>query len=68
MKAGDPMARKRKPVNRSPYPDYAIEAIARCIWPDIQADYENEEIQQEFAEWLKEHEMKNEEAAYPLAA
>ena len=45
------MARKKKPVNKSPYPDHVIETIARCLWPDIQAFFESEEGQREFAKW-----------------
>ena len=45
------MARKKKLINHSPYPDHVIEKIARCLWPDIQADFENYEAQQEFATW-----------------
>ena len=45
------MARRTKPINRSPYPQYAIEAIARSLWPDIQTYFESEEGQKEFAAW-----------------
>ena len=45
------MARKKKPVNNSSIPQHAIEAIARCILPDIIAYYETEEGQREFREW-----------------
>ena len=45
------MARKKKPVNNSGIPQHAIEAIARCILPDIIAYYETEEGQREFHEW-----------------
>lgn len=45
------MARKKKPVNNSGIPPHAIEAIARCILPDIIAYYETEEGQREFREW-----------------
>ena len=45
------MARKKKPVNNSSIPPHAIEAIARCILPDIIAYYETEEGQREFREW-----------------
>ena len=44
------MARKKKPVNNSGIPPHAIEAIARCILPDIIAYYETEEGQREFRE------------------
>ena len=45
------MARKKKPVNNTPYPDYVIEAVARCLWPDIQAFFESEEGKKEFTIW-----------------
>ena len=45
------MTRKKKPVNNSGIPPHAIEAIARCILPDIIAYYETEEGQREFQEW-----------------
>lgn len=44
------MARKKKPVNNSGIPQHAIEAIARCILPDIIAYYETEEGQRKFRE------------------
>ena len=31
-----------------------IETIARCLWPDIQAFFESEEGQREFAKWKAE--------------
>ncbi len=45
------MSRKKKLINHSDIPQYAIESIARCLWPDILASYESEEGQREFAEW-----------------
>ena len=45
------MTRKQKPMNNSGVPPHAIEAIARCILPDIIAYYETEEGQREFREW-----------------
>ena len=54
------MARKKKPVNNTPYPDYVIETVARCLLPDIQAFFESEEGQREFAEWKAEQERKKE--------
>ena len=44
------MARKKKPVNNSGIPPHAIEAIARCILPDIIAYYETEDGQRQFQE------------------
>ena len=57
------MSRKKKAINRSPYPDHTIEAIARCLWPDIQSYYDSEEGQREFSEWKtrKEKELQPEE-------
>ena len=45
------MSRRKKIVNNSDIPQHVIESIARCIWPDIQAYYESEEGQREFAAW-----------------
>jgi len=33
-----------------------IERIARCLLPDIQAYYESEEGQRDYAEWQKQQE------------
>ena len=45
------MPRKKKLINNSNLPDHEIEAIARCIYPDILELFESEEGQKEFAEW-----------------
>jgi len=45
------LSRRKKLINRTDIPQYQIEAIARCIMPDILAFYESEEGQREFAEW-----------------
>ena len=55
---GDQVARKKKLTNHSPYPDHVIEKIARCFWPDIQADFESYEAQQEFAAWKANRERQ----------
>ena len=52
------MARRKKPVNNTPYPDYVIETVARCLWPDIQAFFESVEGQREFEEWKEEQLLK----------
>ena len=52
------MARKKKLINNTPYPDYVIDAMARCLWPDIQAFFESEEGKKEFAEWKAQQEGK----------
>ncbi len=51
------MPRRKGFVNNSDLPDYTIEAIARCIYPDIIAFYESEEGQREFAEWKRQQEQ-----------
>ena len=58
------MARKKKIINNTPYPQHAIDAVARCLWPDIVAFLESVEGQKEFETWKrqqgKEHvEQKN---------
>lgn len=45
------MSRKKKLINNSDLPDHEIEAIARCIYPDILELFESEEGQKKFAEW-----------------
>ncbi len=45
------MGRKKKLINDSDIPQYAIEAVARCLLPDIISYYESEEGQREFEEW-----------------
>ncbi len=52
------MDRRKKLINNSDIPQYAIEQVARCIWPDILAYYESEEGQQEFAKWLEEQQRQ----------
>ena len=58
------MPRKKKLINNSNLPDHEIEAIARCIYPDILELFESEEGQKEFAEWKAkkaQEEKKNEQ-------
>lgn len=55
------MSRRKKLINRTDIPQYQIEAIARCIMPDILAFYESEEGQREFAEWKKRREAEKQE-------
>lgn len=44
------MGGRKKLTNNTGIPLHQIEAIARCILPDILAFYESEEGQREFAE------------------
>ena len=56
------MSRRKKLINRTDIPQYQIEAIARCIMPDILAFYESEEGQREFTEWKERREAEKREA------
>ncbi len=51
------MGRRKKIINNTNIPQYKIEAIARCIMPDVLALFESEEGQKEFAEWKQQQEM-----------
>lgn len=48
------MGRKKKLINNTDIPQYAIERFARCVFNDIRAAYADEEIQKEFAAWQAE--------------
>ncbi len=50
------MGRRKKLINNTNIPQYKIEAIARCIMPDILALFESEEGQKEFAQWKRQQE------------
>ena len=56
------MGRRKRLINNSDIPQHQIEAIARCIMPDILAFYQSEEGQREFAEWKKQREAERQEA------
>ena len=45
------MSRRKKPINNSDLPDYAIEALACCFYPDILAAFQDEEVLREFEKW-----------------
>ena len=55
------MGRKKKLINNTNIPQYAIERFARCVFDDIRAAYADEEIQKEFAEWQAEQAAKKAE-------
>ena len=48
------MNKKKKSTNTSPYPDEAIERLARAFYPAILACWNSEEGQREFAAWQVE--------------
>ena len=56
------LGKRKKLINNTNIPQHQIEAIARCILPDILAFYESEEGQWEFSEWKKQREMEKQEA------
>ena len=56
------MGGRKKLTNNTDIPQHQIEAIARCILPDILAFYESEEGQREFSEWKKQREIEKQEA------
>ena len=55
------MGRKKKLINNTNIPQYAIERFARCVFNDIRAAYADEEIQKEFAAWQAEQAAKKAE-------
>ncbi len=56
------MGGRKKLTNNTDIPQHQIEAIARCILPDILAFYESEEGQREFSEWKKQRKIEKQEA------
>ena len=48
------MNKKKKSTNTSPYPDEAIDRLARAFYPAILACWNSEEGQREFAAWQAE--------------
>ncbi len=56
------MSKRKKPINNTNIPQHQIEAIARCLMPDILAFYESEEGQREFAKWKEQREAEKREA------
>jgi len=55
------LSRRKKLINHTDIPQYKIEAIARCLMPDILAFYESEEGQREFSEWKQRREVEGQE-------
>ena len=46
------MGRKKKLVNNSGIPQYAIDRFARCVFDDIREDFAKPEVQADFQRWL----------------
>jgi len=49
----------KAPELQSNIPRYELEALARCLLPDIQTFFESEEGQREFAEWQEKQKEKD---------
>ena len=56
------MGGRKKLTNNTDIPQHQIEAIARCILPDILAFCESEVGPREFSEWKKQREIEKQEA------
>lgn len=51
------MAKKQKDYGTG-VPEHEIEALARCLLPEIQRFFESEEGKREFEKWKREQENK----------
>ena len=51
------MARKKK--NKTDYPDFVIDSLARALLPAIQKYFETEKGKEEFEKWKQEQLNKN---------
>ena len=62
------MNKKKKSTNISPYPDEAIERLARAFYSAILACWNSEEGQREFAAWQTEqaHHANKKNRKFPL--
>ena len=45
------MGRKKKLINKTNVPQYAVERFARCVFDDIRAAYADGDMQRKFAIW-----------------
>lgn len=61
------MSRKKKLVNNSGIPQYAIDRFARCVFDDIREDFAKPEVQADFQRWLAEREENKKRAAVVAA-
>lgn len=42
------MARPRKRINNTPFPDYVIDSVARTFYPNLLEDWQKENMAKEF--------------------
>ena len=58
------MAKKKRPDDYGTgIPKHEIEALARCLLPEIHKFFESEEGQREFEEWKKKRDAAKEKVA-----
>ena len=63
------MGRKHKFVNKTHYPDWAIERFTRCIFDDVIEFFSTEEGRAEYEQWEREQEeLKKNKRAAAMAA
>ena len=62
------MGRKKKLINKTNVPQYAVERFARCVFDDIRTAYADQEVQREFALWMAEREQHKKTRAAKSAA
>lgn len=55
---------RRKKTRRSNIPDYELEALARCLLPDMQAYFESDEGKREFAAWQEQQAEKRKRGSH----
>ena len=58
------MVKKRKDYGTG-IPEHEIEALARCLLPEIQKFFESEDGKREFEEWKNQQEDKEEKISPP---
>ena len=61
------MSRKKKLVNNSGIPQYALDRFARCVFDDIREDFAKPEVQADFQRWLAEREQNKKRATKTVA-
>ena len=52
------MSRKKKLINNTDIPQYAIERFTRCIFDDVRAYFATEEGQKEYTAWEEQENKK----------
>ena len=61
------MGKKKKLVNKTGAPQYAIERVDNCLLDDIRVDFARPEVQAEFQLWLAEQEKNKKDKGCSLA-